>query len=84
MRSSEGSSVQLYYGFRAGDQTPYPRFPTAHLRMALGLTTWSYRRIMIPRRVGIYTSFDAWVRDRKREDSGVLGWINVLQIEYGI
>ena len=33
---------------------------------------------------GYIPHFDAWVRDRKREDSGDLGWIYVLQIEYGI
>ena len=35
MRSCEGSRVQLIYGFHAGDQTPYPRFFSAHLRMRL-------------------------------------------------
>ena len=77
MRSSEGSRVQLFHGFHAGDQTPYPGFFHRASAHALGLTTWSYRRIKIPRRIGIYTSFDVWVRDRKREDSGDLGWINV-------
>ena len=35
MRSFEGSSVQLFDGFHAGDQTLYPRFLDAHLRMRL-------------------------------------------------
>ena len=35
MRSSEGLRVELFYGSHAGDQTPYPRFFSAHLRMRL-------------------------------------------------
>ena len=84
MRSSEGSGVQLYCGFHVGDQTPYPGFFQRACAHAPGLTACSYRRIKSPRRIGVYTSFDAWVRDRKREDCGDLGWMNVLQIDYGI